>query len=133
MPFVQRTKYFDVEPGEIFYTCKKYLKGKRKFLNYCNFVKTVCVMNAAFKELNALYPGFTLTLLDCWKVEKPILIYHWLEDDLKLFPNTKFQHYGELEFDFSDFSYDNDLKYNPRLWSGRSIYNTPTLKILLGT
>ena len=124
MPFVQRTKYFDVEPGEIFYTCKKYLKGKRKFLNYCNFVKTVCVMNAAFKELNALYPGFTLTLLDCWKVEKPILIYHWQEDDLKLFTNTKFQHYGEPEFN------DNDSKYSPWLWSGWSIYYTPTVKIL---
>ena len=38
MPFVQRTKYFDVEPGELFYTCKKYLKGKRTFsksLQFC--------------------------------------------------------------------------------------------------
>ena len=44
--------------------------------------------------------------------------------------NSSFLNYGNFKFDFSEFSYEKDKKYNPWLWANKSIYNIPTTKIL---
>ena len=48
-------------------------------------------------------------------------------------PNSSFLKYGDFQFNFSEFSYKKDQKYNPWLWSNKSIYNVPTIKIPPGT
>ena len=60
------------------------MKARRAFLNDCQYVKTL--NTTALKELNSLYPHFTLQQLDCWKV--PADKYtNWKDDDL-LTPNS---------------------------------------------
>ena len=88
-------------------------------------------MSGALRELNALYPDFTLLQLDCWKAETPF-IRRWRKDDLILFPNTKNRHYGKAEFNYSEFVY-NDQKYNSWLKSNQFISNRSTYKLLSGT
>ena len=82
----------------------------------------------ALRELNALYPDFTLSQVDCRKVETPF-IRRWGKDDLILFSNTKNRHYGKAEFNYSEFVY-NDRKYNSWLKSNQFIINRPTNKLL---
>ena len=88
-------------------------------------------LSGALRELNALYPDFTLLQLDCWKAETPF-IRRWRKDDLILFPNTKNRHYGKAEFNYSEFVY-NDQKYNSWLKSNQFISNRSTYKLLSGT
>ena len=128
MPFVQTEKGTTIKINELFYTCKKYLKGRRTFLNDCQYVKTVTLNSIALKELNSLYPHFTLQQLDYWKVPTDKYTY-WKGDDL-LTPNSSFLNYDDFQFNFSEFSYEKCQKYNPWLWSNKSIYNVPTTKIL---
>ena len=91
----------------------------------------ITLNSGAQRELNALYPNFTLSQLDCWKVETPF-IRRWGKDDLILFPKTKNSHYGKAEFHYSEFVY-NYQKYNPWLKSNKYIFNRPTYQILPGT
>lgn len=43
--------------------------------------------------------------------------------------NLSFLKYGDFQFNFSEFSYEKDQIYNPWLWSNKSIYSVPTIKI----
>ena len=103
MPIVQKEKGITIKKNELFYTCKKYLKGRRSFLNDCEYVWTFTVNENAFKQLNSLYPNFTLQLLDCWKVTTGKGVY-WKDDDLPTL-NSRFLSYGNFQFSLSDFSY----------------------------
>ena len=105
------------------------MKARRAFLNDCQYVKTL--NTTALKELNSLYPHFTLQQLDCWKVPTDKYTY-WKSDDL-LTPNSSFLNYSDFQFNFSEFSDEKDKKDNLWLWSNKSIYNKPTTKILPGT
>ena len=87
--------------------------------------------SGTLRELNALYPDFTLSQLDCWKAET-LFTRRWGKDDLVLLPNTKNRRYSKAEFNYSEFVY-NDWKYNSWLKSNRFIFNRPTYKLLLGT
>ena len=131
MPIVQKVKGITIKKNELFYTCKKYLKGRRTFLNDCEYVKTVTVNENAFKVLNSLYSNFTLKFHDFWKVRTDKDFY-WKDDDL-LTPNSHFLNYRDFQFNFSDFSYKKDQNYNPWLWSNNSIHSASTKKILPGT
>ena len=131
MPFVQTEKGITIKNNELFYTCKKCLRGRRSFLNYCQYVRTVTLNSKALKELNSSYLHFTLKQLECWKVPTDKYMY-WKDEDL-LTPNSIFLNYGNFQFNFSQFSYEKDQKYNLRLWSNKSIYNLPTTKIFPGT
>ena len=121
MPIVQKEKGITIKKNELFYTCKKYLKGKRSFLNNYEYVRTVTVNENAFKQHNSLYPNFTLQLLDCWKFTTQKDVY-WKDDNL-LTPNSRFLNYGHFQFNFSDFSYEKDQNYNPWLCSNKIIYS----------
>ena len=48
-------------------------------------------------------------------------------------PNSSFLKYSDFQFNFSEFSYEKDQKCNPWLWSNKSIYCVPTIKIPPGT
>ena len=63
----------------------------------------------ALRELNALYPDFTLSQLDCWKTEITF-IRRWGKDLIR-FPNTKKRHYSKADFNYLEFVY-NYRKYN---------------------
>ena len=128
MPIVQKEKGINIKKNELFYTCKKYLKGRRTFLNDCKYVQTINVNENAFKELNSLYPNFTLKLLDCWKVTSNRDFY-WKDDNL-LTPNSHFLNYGDFQLNFSDFSYEKNQNYNSWLWSNKSTYSVSIKKIL---
>ena len=130
MPIAQKEKGITIKENELFHTCKKYSKGRRTFLNNGKYVKTVTANVTAFKELNSLYPNFTLYLLDCWKVTTDKDFY-WNDDNL-LTRNSHFLNYGDLQFNFSDFSYEKDQNYNPWLSSNKIIYSVSTKKILPG-
>ena len=54
MPFVLTEKEIAIENNELFYTFKKYLKGRRSSLNDCQYVRTVILSSAALKELDSL-------------------------------------------------------------------------------
>ena len=71
--------------------------------------------SGTLRGLNALYPDFTLSQLDCCKAKTPF-IRRWGKDDLILFPNIKNRHYGKAEFNYSEFV-DNDRKHNSWLKS----------------
>ena len=58
--------------------------------------------SGTLRELNALYPDFTLSQLDCWKAET-LFTRRWGKDDLVLLPNTKNRRYGKAEFNYSEF------------------------------
>ena len=60
MPFVQRVKYFDIELNE-----RRHFKGKDSILNDCKHQELITLNSSALRELNALYPDFTLSQLDC--------------------------------------------------------------------
>ena len=49
MPIVQKEKGITIKKNELFYTCKKYLKGRRTFLNDSEYVQTVTINENAFK------------------------------------------------------------------------------------
>ena len=53
MPFVLTEKEIAIENNELFYTFKKYLKG-RSSLNDCQYVRTVILSSTALKELDSL-------------------------------------------------------------------------------
>ena len=91
----------------------------------------ISLNRGALRELNAFYPDFTLSQLDCWKFETPFT-RRWGKDDLILFPNTKNTHYRKAEFNYSEFVY-NDWKHNSWLQSNQFILNRPTYKLLPGT
>ena len=129
--FVKRVKYVDNEINELFYTCRRHFKGKDSILNGCKLQKVITLNSSALRELNAIYPNFILSQLDCWKVETPF-IRRWGKDDLILFPKTKNSCYCKTEFNYSEFLY-NDRKYNPWLKSSKYIFNRPTYQILPGT
>ena len=131
MAIVQKEKGITITKNQLFYTCKKYLKGRRTFLNDGKYVKTVTVNENAFKVLNSLYSNFTLKLLDFWKVTADKDFY-WKDDDL-MTPNSHFLNYRNFQFNFSDFYYEKDQNYNPWLWSNKSIRSASTKKILPGT
>ena len=131
MPFVQRVKYIDIGLKKLFYTCRRYFKGKDSILNNCQDQKVINLNSSALRELNALYPDFTLSQLHCCKAET-LFISRWGEDNLILFPNTKNRHYGKAEFNYSEFAY-NDRKYNSWLKSNWFIFSRPTYKLLPGT
>ena len=38
MPIVKKEKLITIKKNELFYTYKKYLKGRRNFLNDCEYV-----------------------------------------------------------------------------------------------
>ena len=116
-----------VKSNYLFYTCRKYLKKGNTFLNKCTYIKTVNLNSSAVRELNKLYPHLTLSQLDCWKVLQNKNIY-WKQNDL-MSPNSIFFKYGDFHFNFFEFSYEKDQKYNPWLWSNKSIYSVPTIKI----
>ena len=120
-----------VKSNYLFYTCRKYLKKGNTFLNKCTYIKTVNLNSSAVRELNKLYPHLTLSQLDCWKVLQNKNIY-WKQNDL-MSPNSIFLKYGDFHFNFFEFSYEKDQKYNPWLWSNKSIYSVPTIKIPPGT
>ena len=71
--FVQSVKYIKIELNELFYTCRRHFKGKDSFLNSCQHRKVINLNSGALRELNVLYPDFTLLQLDCWKVEAPFI------------------------------------------------------------
>ena len=99
MPFVQTEKGITIKNNELFYTCKKCLRGRRSFLNYCQYVRTVTLNSKALKELNSSYLHFTLKQLECWKVPTDKYMY-WKDEDL-LTPNSIFLNYGNFQFNFS--------------------------------
>ena len=113
VPVVQKEKGITIKKNELFYNCKKYLKGRRTFLNDCGYVQTVTVNEKAFKELNTLCPNFALKLLDCLKVTTDKYFY-WKDDNL-LTPNSHFLIYGDFQLNFSDFSNEKNQNYNPWL------------------
>ena len=43
--------------------------------------------------------------------------------------NLSFLKYGDFQFNFSEFSYEKDQICNPWLWSNKSIYSVPIIKI----
>ena len=49
MAIVQKEKGITITKNQLFYTCKKYLKGRRTFLNDSEYVQTVTVNENAFK------------------------------------------------------------------------------------
>ena len=55
MPIVQKEEGITIKKNELFYSCKKYLKGRGTFLNYCEYVQAVTVNENAFKELNIYF------------------------------------------------------------------------------
>ena len=66
-------------------------------------------------------------------LERPTDKYtYWKGDDL-LTPKSSFLNYSDFQFNFSELSYEKNQKYNPWLWSNKSIYNVSTTKILPGT
>ena len=77
-----------VKSNDLFYTCRKYLKKGNTFLNNCTYIKTLNLNSSALRELNKLYPHFTLSQLDCWKVLQNKNIY-WKQNDL-MSPNSIF-------------------------------------------
>ena len=107
------------------------MKGRRSSLNDSQYFRKASLNSEALKERNSLCPHFTLQKLDCWKVATDKYTYG-KGDDL-LTPNSSFLNYGDFQFNFSEFSYEKDQKYNPWLWSNKSIYNLLTTKILPGT
>ena len=131
MLFVQSVKCIKIELNELFYTCRRHFKGNYSILNSCRYQKVINLNSGALRELNALYPDFTLLQLDCRKAET-LFIRRWRKDDLILFPYTKNRHYGKAEFNYSEFVY-NDRKYNSWLKSNQFISNRSTYKLLPGT
>ena len=101
MPFVQTEKGITIKNNEFFYSYKKYLEGRRSFLNDCQYIKTVTLNTEALKELNSLNPLFTSQQLDCWKVPTDEYTY-WKGDDL-LTPNSSFLNYSDFHLIFLSF------------------------------
>ena len=131
MPIVQKEKGITIKKNELFITCKKYLRGRRNFLNDCEHVETVTINENAFKELNISYPNFTLlliVLLDCCKVTTDKDLY-WKDGNL-LTPDSHLLNYDDFQFNFSDFSYEKDQNYNPWLWCNKGIYSLSTKQLV---
>ena len=128
MPFLQIVKYIKIELSELFYTCSRHFKGKDSIINSGWHQKVINLNSGTLRGLNALYPDFTLSQLDCCKAETRF-IRRWGKDDLILFPNIKNRHYGKAEFNYSEFV-DNDRKHNSWLKSNWFIFNRPTYKSL---
>ena len=71
MPFVQSARYIKIELNELFYICRRHFEGKHSILNSCQHQKVINLNSGTLRELNSLCPDFTLSQLDCWKVEAP--------------------------------------------------------------
>ena len=53
-------KYSDIELNE-----RRHFKVKDSILNDCKHQELITLNSSALRELNALYPDFTLSQLDC--------------------------------------------------------------------
>ena len=80
MPIIRAKNDILVKRNDLFYTCRKYLKKGKTFLNNCMDIKTVNLNSSDLREFNRLYPHFTLSQLDCWKVLQDKNIY-WKQND----------------------------------------------------
>ena len=55
MPIIQAKNGILVKSSDLFYTCRKYLKKGKNFLNNCTYIKTLNLNSSAVIELNRLY------------------------------------------------------------------------------